>query len=156
MEDRVAVSEKPLMELEESLMFGLWPRRLLIFEDRIEAINPGPVQETTESRKYGWVDRVLVADGKWFANLLIKSYWGKPILMRGLDKDVAARAGTIIEERISGAGKRPKAEAYGYSPDPDGLIRKLADLREAGILSQEEFEAKKAAVLRRDRGFGAG
>ena len=44
------------------------------------------------------------------------------------------------------------ANQIGASPDADGiitLIRKLADLREGGILTDAEFEAKKAELLSR-------
>lgn len=39
--------------------------------------------------------------------------------------------------------------AVAGQPDPIAQIRQLGELREAGVLSQEEFEAKKAELLRR-------
>lgn len=142
------MSDAPLMELEESFIYGLWPKRLLIFEDHIETCNFELLRETTESRKYGWIDHVTVAGGKWFANLLIKSHWGRPILMRGLNKDVAKRAKALIEERVARDEARPpQSRKLSAASDVAELIRKLAELRDAGVLSQKEFEIKKRAVM---------
>ena len=79
------MSEKPLMELEESRIFGLWPRRLLIFEDRVETHGTELLQETVAPLGYGQIDRVMISNGVWFANLLVGNRGGRPILMRGLN-----------------------------------------------------------------------
>jgi hypothetical protein len=39
-----------------------------------------------------------------------------------------------------------QAQQGGDSSDPDANLRKLNDLHEAGILTDEEFEAKKAQL----------
>jgi hypothetical protein len=47
--------------------------------------------------------------------------------------------------------RRPGARAAGAPAEPDAvdLLRKLGDLRDAGVLTEEEFTAKKAELLRR-------
>lgn len=49
---------------------------------------------------------------------------------------------------VTTAGRQaaPAASAAG-APDPLDQLRKLAELRDAGIVTAEEFEAKKAALL---------
>ena len=101
------MSEPPLMEIEESLIYGLWPKRLRIFEDRIETQDFVLLRETSESREYGWIEHVTVSGAGMFANLLIWGHWDRPILMRGLDKDAAERAKTLIEERAARVGEDP-------------------------------------------------
>jgi hypothetical protein len=143
------MSDAPLMELEESLVYGLWPKRLRIFEDHIETQSFVLLRETTESRKYGWVDHVVISGERPFANLLIRSHWGKPILMRGLNKDAAERAKALIEERVARA--KDRSLQPGKPPSSSGaadLVRKLTELRDAGVLSQEEFEIKKAVAMK--------
>jgi hypothetical protein len=136
------------MELEESFIYGLWPKRLLIFEDRIETRNFELLRETTESRKYGWIDHVTVSGGRWFANLLIRSHWGRPVLMRGLDRDTAERAKALIEERVArGEARPPQPRKLSATSGIAELVRKLSELRDAGVLSQKEFEIKKRAVM---------
>lgn len=142
------MSDAPLMELEESLIYGLWPKRLRIFQDRIETQDFVLLRETSESRKYGWVDHVTVSGRRSFANLLIRSHWGKPILMRGLSKDDAERAKALIEERAARDKERSlRSRKPSANPDAAELVRKLAELRDAGVLSREEFEAKKAVAM---------
>lgn len=43
----------------------------------------------------------------------------------------------------------PAAPAPAAAPDPIEQLRKLGELRDAGVLTDEEFEAKKAAILAR-------
>ena len=132
------MADEPLLELEESWVFGmLWPNRLLIFEDRIETRGSELLQETVETTRYGEVKDVVVGGAGWSTSLLIKRN-GNPILLRGVEENAAGYAKTLIEERIS----RP-AEGRPNGPD---LIRKLAELRDAGVLSPEEFEAKKKSI----------
>ncbi len=47
--------------------------------------------------------------------------------------------------------ERPGARAAGAAaePEPVDLLRKLGDLRDAGVLTEDEFAAKKAELLRR-------
>jgi len=44
--------KKPLMQSEDSWMFELWPRRLLIFEDRVEVRGTELLPKTGESLGY--------------------------------------------------------------------------------------------------------
>jgi hypothetical protein len=145
------MSENPLMELEESRMFGLWPRRLLIFEDRVETRGTELLRETVEPLGYDQIDRVTISNGVWFDNLLVGSRRSKPILMRGLNADTAERAKTLIEERVARASS-PHPQKSSAARDTADLVRKLAELRDAGILTQEEFEAKKKALTTADQG----
>lgn len=138
----------PLMELEESWMFGLWPKRLLIFEDRIEVRDFELLRERAELRKYGWIDRVSVSSGSWLANLLITGPGSKPVLVRGLSKSDAERARALIEERMVRANVYPSRSSSPATPGTERLIRSLAELRDAGVLSEEEFEIKRKELMR--------
>ena len=139
----------PLVELEESWVFGmLWPKRLLIFEDRIETHGSELLRETIETTRYEEIEAVVAGGGGWSASLLIKRR-GKPILLRGVEEHATTYAKSLIEERMTrSAGDSPKAP---YAPDKANLLYKLTELRNAGVLSQEEFEAKKKAVEERNR-----
>ena len=143
----------PLMELEESWMFGLWPKRLLIFEDRIEVRDFELLRERTEPRKYDWIDRVYVSGGSWLVNLVITGSGSKPILIRGLSKSDAEHARALIEERIARVNAYPSRSSSPAAPSTERLIRSLAELRDAGILSEEEFEIKRSEVLREQQKY---
>ncbi len=141
----------PLMELEESYVFGMFPTRLLIFEDRIEWRDFELLRERTESKGYDRVDRVVVSGEGWFANLVIAEKGRRPILIRGVNRGDAERAGALIEERVARANDNPMQASSPTTIEVESLNRSLRELRDAGILSEEEFETKRRGMLR-DRG----
>lgn len=128
-------------------MFGVFPTRLLIFDDRFEVRGFELLRETVESRGYDRVESVVVSGEGWLANLVISEKGGRPILIRGVNKDEAERAGALIEERAARAGGGP-TQATPPTTTEEGLILSLEKLRDAGILSEEEFEAKREEVTR--------
>jgi hypothetical protein len=136
------------MDLEEPWVFGMWPRRLLIFEDRLEVRDFELFRERILSRGYGRIDGAVVSGAGWFANLLVTVRGSEPILMRGLSKGVAERARALIEARTTQPDCRLQAPPLGS--DTKRLVHALADLRDAGVLSEEEFEAKRAEVTARE------
>ncbi len=139
----------PLMEIEESWVFGMYPTRLLIFEDRIEVRGFELLREKVESKGYDRVDGVTVSGEGWLANLVISEKGGRPILIRGVNKDAAERAGALIEGRAARAKGTPAQASPPVSMDEEGLIQNLKELRDAGILDEEEFEAKLRGVMRK-------
>jgi hypothetical protein len=146
------MADAPLMELEESYLFGMFPTRLLIFDDRIEVRGFELLREKVESRAYDRVERVSVSGEGWLANLVISEKGGgRPVLIRGVNREDAKRAGALIEDRVVRAGRDQTREAPPEATEEEDLIRSLQRLREAGVLSQEEFETKREGV-RRERG----
>ncbi len=141
----------PLMELEESYVFGMFPTRLLIFEDRIEVRDFELLRERTESKGYDRVDRVVVSGEGWLANLVIAEEGRRPILIRGVNRGDAERAGALIEERVARANDNPMQASSPTTIEVESLNRSLRELRDAGILSEEEFETKRRGMLR-DKG----
>lgn len=141
--------DSPLLELEESWICGmLWPKRLKIFEDRIETHGTELLRETVEMTQYSEIEDIVVGGEGLSTSLLIKR-GGKPILLRGVEEAAAGHAKSLIEDRMA----RPNDKRHRTSPATStntDLILKLTDLRDAGVLSPEEFETKKKAVEERD------
>ena len=52
-------------------------------------------------------------------------------------------------EPAGAARRRARAPRARRRPDAVDLLRKLGDLRDAGVLTEDEFAAKKAELLRR-------
>jgi len=136
------------MELEESWVFGMFPTRLLIFEDRIEVRGFELLREKIESKGYDRVERVVVSGEGWLANLVISENGSRPTLIRGVDRADAERAGALIEERVARANGGPTRASPPTTIDEEGLIQNLTELRDAGILSEEEFETKRRGMMR--------
>jgi hypothetical protein len=146
----------PLMELEESWVFGMFPTRLLIFEDRIEVRGFELMREKIDSKGYDRVDRVVVSGEGWLANLVISEKGGRPILIRGVNKDDAERAGVLIESRAAQAKGTPVQASPPATVDEEGLIQNLTELRDAGILNEEEFEIKRRGVMHKRGTYQSG
>lgn len=137
----------PLMELEESYVFGMFPTRLLIFEDRIEVRDFELLRERIESKGYDRVDRVVVSGEGWLASLVISEKGRQPILIRGVNKGEAERAGALIEARVARAND-DHTQSSSKTIDEESQIQSLAELRDAGVLSEEEFETKRRRMSR--------
>jgi hypothetical protein len=146
----------PLMELEESWVFGMFPTRLLIFDDHIEVRGFELMREKIQSKGYDRVDGVVVSDEGWLANLVISEKGKRPILIRGVNKDAAERAGALIESRAALARGTPVRAFPPATVDEEGLIQNLTELRDAGILNEEEFETKRRGVMRKRGTYPAG
>ena len=146
----------PLMELEESWVFGMYPTRLLIFEDRIEVRGFELLREKIESKDYDRVDGVTVSGKGWLANLVVSEEGGRPILIRGVNRDAAERAGALIEDRAARAKGAPAQASPPATADEEGLILNLKELRDAGILNEEEFETKRRGVMRKRGTYPSG
>ena len=143
------LSTAPLMELEEAPYFGIWPRRLLIFEDRLEVRDFELMREHIESKRYGWVDRVVVSGKGWFSSLLLAGRESDPVLIRGVSRNTARRAKALIEEHMSRAnGQTVRSPQVG--PDPRRLMQALTELRDSGVLSEEEFETKRKEMMAKE------
>lgn len=59
---------------------------------------------------------------------------------------LSSQAAAVGLPQLAVAGSRPPEEA---APDPIGQLRQLGQLHEAGVLTDEEFTAKKAEILSR-------
>src|SRR4028119_1138627 len=126
----------------------MYSTRLLIFEDRIEVRGFELLREKVESKGYDRVDRVTVSGEGWLANLVVAEKDGRPILIRGVNRDAAERAGALIEDRAARARGAPAQASPPASVDEEGLIQNLKELRDAGILNEQEFKAKLGGVIR--------
>ncbi len=65
---------------------------------------------------------------------------------RNTDKDLATFTETV---KAAMNGSKPTAAPATSAPDPMDQLRKLGELRDAGVLTPEEFDSKKADLLAR-------
>lgn len=64
------------------------------------------------------------------------------------DAAIAAERETAYEEQVVHAQEpQPPAPAGGAAPDVVDQLERLADLKERGILTDDEFEVQKARLL---------
>jgi len=78
---------------------------------------------------------------------------GNTVAMKWIDvrKNNLGEFMTLVQSRINEAKSPTVAAPTPASAEPDiaGQIKKLADLRDSGILSEEEFSDKKTELLKR-------
>ena len=99
--------------------------------------------------------RVLIADEQDARALAPREV--PPESVAGVDELEPGRLAAVLELVTAAipapdrAPERPGARAAGTpaEPEPVDLLRKLGDLRDAGVLTEDEFAAKKAELLRR-------
>jgi hypothetical protein len=65
-----------------------------------------------------------------------------------LSKSDAEPARALIEERMARANIYPSQSSSPAAPSTERLIRSLAELRDAGVLSEEKFEMKRKELMR--------
>jgi Bacterial PH domain/Short C-terminal domain len=75
---------------------------------------------------------------------------GNEVYLKWIDRnsDVQAFVG-VVKSQMEAAHKTPDAPAAGDSPDVADQIRKLAQLRDEGLVTAEEYDAKRAELLAR-------
>lgn len=132
-----------------------------LYPDRIERTKPtsklsltgmlagGP--EDVEVIPIKSVSSVQAKRGAWYQDLTIFAS-GNTIVL-SVDAGDAERLRGLIMDQVTGGPSHPLA-APGAPAAPDGdailgQIRKLGELRDAGLLTDEEFETKKAELLGR-------
>lgn len=153
------MEEKPVFEVMQTTPDDdrVMKKRLFVFEDRIELHEPGVFKSTSQTMRYDQIAQVATKAGWFSADLVIESRGGGTIYVKKVGKADADRVREFINERlgrpvVSQVIERPEAVPVGSpggAPDIPDQIRKLAELKDAGILTEEEFEAKKQALLKR-------
>jgi hypothetical protein len=152
---------------------------LLVFADRVEVRRPLSLPPEVVSMSLAQVETVTIAkepSGTNYATLAIEGAEGRMLAVRFLARDEAKRIKDLVERQAAEARRvraespepvrPPTAEAAmvkepatpptperrsGVAGDIPELIRKLAELKDAGVITDEEFEAKKVDLLERQR-----
>jgi hypothetical protein len=146
------VRDQPLLEAK-TIASGVFrtarPARLLAFEDAIEvrtAVNP--LKKDVQRVRYDQVAQVSEKLGLIFADLVVETRGGDTLLVPGLTRQEARHVGAFIRERTLSSGPAGGGNESVPLDIPD-QIRKLAELRDSGAITEEEFELKKAELLDR-------
>jgi len=147
----------PLYEFTASRFKGgrmFSPNVIRVWSDRIEEYEHHAVlKKNTESINFHQVAQVKVRKGLRYSDVSVESTGGHSIVMKGVPKGDGDRVKGIIDEAVHAARTgavqvAPPQAAPAPAPVSvaDELI-KLAQLRDAGVLSPEEFEEQKARAM---------
>ncbi len=119
----------------------LTDRRLLFVQD-------GVMSKKSEDFPIDKVSSVQWSSGLMLGAIIIFAS-GNKTEIKNVNKDDGKEIVDVVRARLSTSAAEPSAAAGASQPDIIGQIRQLGELKEAGVLSVEEFETKKAELLKR-------
>ncbi|HEY8373824.1 MAG TPA: SHOCT domain-containing protein, partial [Pseudonocardiaceae bacterium] len=120
----------------EGGLLVLTDQRLLLIRDRNQGVDEYPLDKVTSVRwstGFPWGRLALVVDGR-------------QVEFHQMSKDEGRAIADTIAERVPGGIELVDGQGR---IDVAEQLRKLAELRDAGIVTAEEFETKKAELLAR-------
>ncbi len=127
---------------------------VVLTDRRVIFLSAGALKSRFEDFPYAKVSSVQHSAGMMFGELVIFASGNKAELKQML-KERAKEIADYIRERISdaappAAAAPPSAPAEGSSSDEIfGKLKQLGELRDAGVITSEDFEAKKQDLLSR-------
>jgi hypothetical protein len=128
---------------------------LLVATDRRAMfVSEGVINHTFEDFPYDRINTVTSSRGMALAKIMINTGGASRIIEQVAKAEAEPIAG-LIRERVEAVTReryQPAAPAPSPHPAPAGpslaaQLRELADLRDQGILTSDEFEAQKAKLL---------
>jgi Short C-terminal domain len=147
---------KPLYEFKASRFKGgrmFTPNVIRVWPDRIEEYEHHAVlKKGTETISFHQLAQVKLGKGLRWADVTVESTGGHVIALKGLPKADGAQVKGLIDNAVNqtrsadAVGSSPTSAATTQSSVADELL-KLAQLRDSGVLSPEEFEEQKARAM---------
>ncbi len=118
---------------------------------RIIFLEEGVLRHRLEDFPYDKISSVLTETGIRSGKLTIFVSGNKAVITDVHPKQRAPEIGDYVRARVDPVGaKRPEEAHVAAAVDgPMEQLRKLGELRDAGVLTSEEFDAKKADLLAR-------
>ncbi len=143
------MSEKILMTLSGSkLLTNSWKQELQIREDGVygEILVVG--KRTQTLLPYENIVQVNITRNIMTADMTIVNKGGiDSLTVKALSKDQADKGKKLIQQKIAEANAKPAAVTHVQAVSGADEIAKLSELKEKGILTDEEFQAKKKQIL---------
>jgi Short C-terminal domain len=136
------MSETPVFTLR-----GGW-NTLFIFEHGVEIRSMGLVGSNVQHIRYDQIAQVAIKRGV-FSSLIIESRGGHTLTVKRVIYPRAEEARAMIQDRMIRTLDVTSEGVSSSAPSLATLIRELSELKEAGIISEAEFESKKTELLDR-------
>jgi putative oligomerization/nucleic acid binding protein len=128
----------------------IWPKIYLkLYESEVEVDRGAmPAGRITKRLRYEQIANVALSKNWMYTSLIIESTGGHTLDVERMEYAAAEEASDAIRQRMALVASSSGSSA---SPANDifAQLQSLADLREADIITQAEFEAKKKELLER-------
>jgi hypothetical protein len=122
---------------------------IVVTDRRVLFVDQGIVRSHREDFPYEKISSVQSSKGMLAGKVTIFASGNKAVIENVLPKQQADSIADHIRASISVAPSTAVQSSSTPDPqsDPYEKLRKLGDLRDAGVLTEEEFNQKKAALL---------
>jgi hypothetical protein len=144
---------EPLLVVRSAVFGTGIPSQLEAYPDGVEVRTATPPNLDVQKVLYEQIAQVYVKYPMFrilwpFSDLQLETRGGDVLLVRGLTHRDAESAAAFVRDRAASARA---ASGGGVSAPPDipAQIRQLAELRDSGAITVEEFETKKRDLLDR-------
>jgi hypothetical protein len=121
---------------------------LYIFEHEIEVRTLGFFTSNRQNIRYDQIAQIMIKRGP-VCTLIIESRGGQTLTVKLVNRSPAEKAYAMIQERMNRALDTASEGVTSSAQSLAAQIRELAELKEAGIISEAEFESKKTELLNR-------
>lgn len=119
---------------------------VVVTDRRVMLVEEGVFRSRLEDFPYERISSIQTDKGMMFGKIVIFASGNKAILDQIVPKEKSTEIGDYIRSRL--AAGSPLATASGpAADDPLDRLKKLAELKDAGILTEEEFASQKAKIL---------
>jgi hypothetical protein len=120
-----------------------------VTDRRVVFVEEGMLRKTLEDFPYDRISSVQTHTAMMKGKLTIFASGNKAVIEQVFPKRRAVEIGDYIRARIQKGEQATPAPATTVTPaaDPSERLRKLAELRDAGIISSDDSETQKARIL---------
>lgn len=139
-------------ELVVNLAQGVYDKKngLIVATDRrLIFLEAGLFRQTVEDFPYGKISSVQTSVNMLSGSLTVYASGNKAEITMLLPRERATAIGDYARGRLGAAHPSPPAgRTAAVTDSPLEKLRKLAELKEQGIITEREFEEKKADLLK--------
>lgn len=124
---------------------------VVVTDQRVLFTEEGIFRSRLEDFPYDRISSVQTEKGMVFGKLVIFASNNKVVIDQMVPKEKATEIGDFVRARLASKESRqgaPGIQAGSEAADPLDRLKKLAELRDAGVVSPDEFEEKKANILK--------
>lgn len=120
---------------------------------RVIFVSEGVINHSMEDFPYDRITTVTTKRGMMFGKILVTTA-GNTRVIEQVDKREAEAVSSVVREQVEAATRRPPAASTAppARTSARGLadeLKGLAELRDAGVLTEQEFAEQKARLLSR-------
>lgn len=138
---------KPMRETPVFTAQGML-NTLLVFERGVEVRTMGVFGSNVQNIRYDQIAQIAIKRGP-LCSIVIESRGGQTLTVKRVPQPTAEKARAMIQERVDWALDTTLEGVSSPAQNLTAQIRELAGLKEAGIISEAEFESKKTELLDR-------